>query len=417
MSAAVGGIDRKQISELNRELTGARDSQIARVVAMVDALPERGAADHLIAPLRPRLAQLRPARPLRFCRLLFTPFDPIIVAGGKWRPGSPSIPRTVLEPLAEAVRAELGVFAAEIEAMIAGRTTADTAIIARAGALLWPAAARILASAAAPPRQWAETGLPKAVHASLARSIAAVLARATELHDLIEDEAQGRFRPEDAEHLLAPGSEYGPDGWGMMLALLLSRLKQADAMLRAALAKGLIGSGSPMRAAAEQAVDVVLGGLEAQGGSAGPLGGSELSAAGAEATRILALLQGLESGPLSGDGRHRVQELRRRVDESCRARFETGLAGEFVAPLMLLHRGADPAEVTRLEDIARDLRKLEAAARKLKAGDRLDALLHRAAGEIGGLRPDGALELADRVRLVEILAGPDAALAMLDANS
>ena len=418
MTVAARGVDRKQLNELNRELTGARDSQIARVVAMVDALPERGAADHLIAPLRQRLAQLRPARPMRFCRLLFTPFDPVIVPGPKWRPGSPTIPRTALEPIAEAVRAQLGPAATEIEALIAGRTTADTAIIAQAGALLWPLAAGILAHAEAPPPDWEETGLPDAAHGALARAVAAVLAQSSELHNLVEQVTHGaRLRPEDALRILDTRSGHTPDAWGMTLAILLSRLPQADAVLRAATSNGLIGPNSVMRAAADQAIDVVLGGLETQGGAAGPVAGCELSEAGAEVTRILALLQGLDSDKLGGERRRRVHELRQRVDESCRSRFEAGLAGEFVAPLMLLRPGADPAEVTRLEHIARDLRKLEAASRKLNPRNGLDAQLQRAAGEIGDMQPGGALELSDRVRLVEILAGPDAAFALLQGDA
>ena len=418
MSAAGRSIDRIELSALNRELTSAPDRQFARVVAMVDALPGRGAADDLIAPFRPRLAQLRPARPLRFCRLLFSPFDPVIVPGPKWRPGSPSIPRTVLEPFAESVRTELGPAADEIEAFIAGRTTDDTAIIARAGAVLWPAAARILARSETPPPRWAETGLPGALYGTVSRGIAVVLAQATDLHELVEKVAHGaKLRPEDVLRILDTRIVSAPEAWGMLLALLLSRLPQADAVLRAAIANGLIGPNSVMRVAAEQAIDVVLDGLEAQGGDAGPVGGGELSQASVEVTRILALLQGLDSAKLSPDRRRRAQALRQRVDESCITRFEAGLACQFVTPLTLLQPGADPAEVTRLEDIARDLRKLEAAARKLNPRNGLEAQLLRAAGQIGAMNKDSALELADRVRLVEILAGPDAAMAMFEAGA
>ena len=418
MSAAGRSIDRIELSALNRELTSAPDRQFARVVAMVDALPRRGAADDLIAPFRPRLAQLRPARPLRFCRLLFSPFDPVIVPGPKWRPGSPSIPRTVLEPFAESVRTELGPAADEIEAFIAGRTTDDTAIIARAGAVLWPAAARILARSETPPPRWAETGLPGALYGTVSRGIAVVLAQATDLHELVEKVAHGaKLRPEDVLRILDTRIVSAPEAWGMLLASLLSRLPQADAVLRAAIANGLIGPNSVMRVAAEQAIDVVLDGLEAQGGDAGPVGGGELSQASAEVTRILALLQGLDSAKLSPDRRRRAQALRQRVDESCITRFEAGLACQFVAPLTLLQPDADPAEVTRLEDIARDLRKLEAAARKLNPRNGLEAQLLRAAGQIGAMNENSALELADRVRLVEILAGPDAAMAMFEAGA
>ena len=133
-------------------------------------------------------------------------------------------------------------------------------------------------------------------------------------------------------------------------------------------------------------------------------------------TRILALLQGLDGDGSNNERRRRVHELRRRAEASCRSRFEAGLTGELVAPLMLLRPGADPAEVTRLENVARDLRKLEVAARKLNVRNELEAQLLRAADEIGAGKPDSGLGLADRVRLVEILAGPDAALVLLDAG-
>jgi len=57
------------VRDLQRSLLDAGDAQISRIVAMVDALPERGSADALIAPLRPRLARLHPRRrPSCSCR-------------------------------------------------------------------------------------------------------------------------------------------------------------------------------------------------------------------------------------------------------------------------------------------------------------------------------------------------------------
>ena len=95
------------IREVARGLAGARDAQILQVVAMVDGMPNRGAADQLIAPLRGRLARLRPPRPLRFARLLFLPLDPLIVPAARWRAEHPSIPRTVIPVLAAAIEAAL----------------------------------------------------------------------------------------------------------------------------------------------------------------------------------------------------------------------------------------------------------------------------------------------------------------------
>src|ERR1019366_3719591 len=102
-----------------------------------DAMPSRGPADQLIAPLRGRLARLRPPRPLRFARLLFLPLDPLIVPAARWRAEQPTIPRTVIPVLAAAVEAAFGATGRTVASMIEGRTTEDTAVVDAAGALLW----------------------------------------------------------------------------------------------------------------------------------------------------------------------------------------------------------------------------------------------------------------------------------------
>src|SRR5580704_264145 len=96
------------IREVARGLAAARDEQILKAVAMVDAMPDRGAADQLIAPLRKRLAHLRPPRPLRFARLLFLPLDPLIVPAARWRIEQPTIPRSAIPSLAGALAVDLG---------------------------------------------------------------------------------------------------------------------------------------------------------------------------------------------------------------------------------------------------------------------------------------------------------------------
>src|SRR6185437_13356228 len=109
-----------QTREMQRNLIAARDEQITRVVAVVDALADRSAADALIAPLRPRLQQLRPPRPIRLARLLFLPLDPLIVPAPRWRPGDPLVPRTALTPLADLVRSTDGAVVTRVEASLAG---------------------------------------------------------------------------------------------------------------------------------------------------------------------------------------------------------------------------------------------------------------------------------------------------------
>ena len=78
-----------ELRRLRRDLSMAADEQIARVVAMLDRLPDRGEADQVLDPLRPRLRTLKPPRPLTLARLLFMPLEGALVAPTAWRRGGP----------------------------------------------------------------------------------------------------------------------------------------------------------------------------------------------------------------------------------------------------------------------------------------------------------------------------------------
>jgi hypothetical protein len=69
-----------------------------------------------------------------------------------------------------------------------------------------------------------------------------------------------------------------------------------------------------------------------------------------------------------------------------------------------------------VEALARDVRRFEATARRIGGGDHFDKQL-RQSGE--ALRPaagDSARQRADKLRLVEILAGSEVAYGMLVAQ-
>ena len=412
-----------EVTRVRRKLTDAHDSQIARVVAMVDALPSRGVADKLIAPLRPRLAQLRPDRPLQFERLLFLPLDLLIVAPQDWSPGSPTVPRTLLAPVGEVVRVVLGDLAREIEAEILGRTTADRTIVDRVGARLWPAAAQVIAAADDTPGAWSKYGISRALQRTVTRPMAAVLEQATAIQALVVSAERGE--PVGGPALLTildRGARHGADAWGMMLALMLCRLPRADEALRVIAIKGISAA---TRVAAEEAIDAVLNGIEREGGEGGTLDTAALSDAGAELTRIVGLLDGLDAegsgiavltGNDRGERHSRIAGIRRRLDATCRSRFQAGLAGELIAPMLSLPPDAGSAEILKLEGTARELRRLEMCGRRLGSQDSYSRMLQATAVEIRAIRGNGALTLADRVRMVEILAGPDEALAMLVAG-
>lgn len=71
----------------------------------------------------------------------------------------------------------------------------------------------------------------------------------------------------------------------------------------------------------------------------------------------------------------------------------------------------------RLEEAARGLRALETEARGVGGGETYDKLLRQAAEIVRQTPGADVIGRADRVRLVEILAGPEAALAMLETVS
>src|SRR5690349_2615257 len=117
MSSHVPASPRQTIRVLRQDMLEANDGKIERIMAMLDELADPSAMQSMLDPLRGRLSRLRPARPLRFTRLLFTPFDRLIAPPHNWRPGDPSVPRTALASIAKTVKAGLPDEAAAAEAM------------------------------------------------------------------------------------------------------------------------------------------------------------------------------------------------------------------------------------------------------------------------------------------------------------
>jgi hypothetical protein len=107
--------------------------------------------------------------------------------------------------------------------------------------------------------------------------------------------------------------------------------------------------------------------------------------------------------------------MMRRIDASCRLRFAIALEVEFAGALQVLGGVAKQTAVIRLEEVAGHLRNLEQEARRIGSRDCYDALLGHAAEQVKAMPLDRGFGLMDRVRLVEILAGSDEALALLEA--
>ena len=402
--------------EIAQEIRGANDPRIMRIVAFMDTIIRRGSADLLIEPIRRRLVTLRPPRPLRFGRLMFWPLDLLIVPASRWLPGQHAIPRSALLPIAEHVRLRMGGAATSIEAEIAGRTTADIDLISRLGRSLWPEAAAAMMPEKAPPAAWELTGLGDATYQPLANVIAALLAEAATIDRLHMEAATGLLAP-SREEIGGMLSRIGLEcrtALPMLIATLLDRLPETAGLVSSAYAGS---EAAATHAALEQATDLLLRQLDREDGIERRIAVGTLAETGAVVGKLVTLLAYLETQRPTPPRRERLRALRRRLDADCRARFASGLRAEILTPLKRLGLRPPTTDIMGLEASARGLRVLETEARLVGSGATYDLLLHDAAEAI---RDDAMLDrlaLADQLRLVEILSGPDAALALIDRRA
>ena len=402
------------VRSIRRELANAADEQVLRVVALLDqqAVPE--AAHAVLDPVRPRLAQLNPPRPLRFARLLFLPLDPLVVPARDWRPGEAMIPRGVLHAIGRTVHAALRPAVSEVDHMIAGRDTSALDTIAEAGDWLWPRAAEVLTAAPAPVG-WASTGLPLSLYPALSKAIAAVLAQARPLTDLVRDgDPLGCATCHDVlRDMLIETGAASPEGHDMLIALLLLQVPHATVHLRA-LAVAKSGAADPIvaRQSIERGLNTVLLRMEDDAGLTAEVRHAPLREVRQTVKRVLNLAGDLEADPDAAKYRPRLHAIKTTLDQACRERFAASLTDGLRTPLRTAPQPIDRDTQTRFEAQARTLRALQAEVRPLGGGRAYDTLMREALDAVMAARASGILTPLRHMRLVEILAGPDAAEAV-----
>ncbi len=408
------------VRALRQDLRVADDQKIKRVIAMLDGVADPKMNQTLLDPLRARLASLNLERPLRFTRLLFMPLDPVIVAPREWQPDEPSIPRTALAPLAGIVRNGLGAEAIFIDKTIAGRKTSAIQQIALAGEALRPRAAEVLAAAAAPPADWAECGLPHKVFQPLTRSIAAVLRRGPQLRWLLRDAEVGVF--ESAEQAVADilkdiGKE-PPEGCALIARLILLQSPHAAPLLRRFIASGADQAAKAMvRRAIDQGTEQMLSDMESDTGLTEEISRGPLANVGAMVRRIATFLHEIEEDSGAPADRPRLHAIRKKLDQACRERFSDGLNTGLLTPLAATAGPVDGNGQILMESCGRELRELETAARKVGGAADYDRLLLEASAAVMEAAAAGTLTAVRKLRLIEILEGPEAAAALYEVES
>ncbi len=407
------------VRSLSEELLHASDSKLLKVTQMIDRLPDRGEADQLLAPIRGRLAQLRPSRPMTHTRLLFTPLDAVVAAAPKWQPGDLAIPRSLIQPLANLLLPRIpGELPPDLQ-------DADDAALTRAGAPLWSAAAAELATLELPADwrtpDWQKMhGLTAAMVIPLVAPLQVILRHAVTLRSL-PPHTDPRCE-QVLSALLSDAAETAPLGWGLMLALLLEAAAP-DQVVRSAIAVARNHrSVTVLMAGIDQAAADTLGRMEALVEEPGP---DDLLDAGRMQARVALIgrierFRRLELRP--APEQRRLARLRQAVSAANRLVFETTLQarlpGPAAAPRPPQVAACTPplaAEaVGALEAEARQLRRFALAAGRLGESDEYGRLLEDAASRYLDAGTSSGLLAADSLRLAELLVGSERAIEIMD---
>ncbi len=394
--------ERAPLLALIRRVASATDSQVLRILATVETAADRREADILLSPLRPRLNVLRPPRRLRLRRLLFYPLDPLIVPPKVWRPGTPTIPRSALGPIATAIADAIPETIAAVEARIEGRTSADKDLLRIAGGMLWPAASRILDREREPPH-WRDTGMAVAHYRTLAPVIATLLRQAPTIEALCQTSLPVLLPPpqETVQTVIrAVAADHAP-ALAWLFGVLMMRLPEPGVLFNRARSDP---TERMVLQAREAATELLLSRLDADGPAAWIAGG-DLTDAAAMLRRLMTLLTELDR---TGRAERRAQcrSLRQRLDLAAQARFEASLRSGL---LDMLGRSPLP-DAAALEDAAYILRIFQSEARELGGKTRYDAGLAAAAASLSSADWPPEATRTTMVRLTEILLGTEAGL-------
>ena len=360
-------------------MSGASDEQLLQVVGLIDTLDRRGPVDQLLAPVRGRLALLRPPRPITLGRVLILPFEDLLVHEAEAWPGRRCFARARLARLVEQVAQALPAATlsrlrsrAEGHSMIAGEVVRDL------GGILWPAATEVAEA------QLAGDALEPALREQLA-GVAPLLALGPTLVPAI-----WQLPPRPMGPLARPSVE-------RMLTTVRSAVPLGENAVQSVLELMLVRSASPLvvleplRGAdiglAPRARDAALAQLvrrrigdmrETAARLATPPGGCASSAAAL--LRLVADLDTLEGKwPVSPEDRAALGAIRGSASAFVGIGIDNAVRGEILAHLeRLAHPDSlDDEGVERLEETARHTRRLGIAGAKLGLAASADALLER----------------------------------------
>jgi hypothetical protein len=415
--------EHSHVSAVGGRLAEASDSRLLEAVAFLDRLSERGAADRLLDPVRPRLATLRPPRPATLERVLVLPFEDLLTATEECWPGRRRASRALLPYVVRTVLASLDApLACRAFEELAGRDMRAGAAILSVGAALWPAAARLLR---------AGDMSVDAERRSQLDGVAALL----ELGPLLvpalwqlPPKPMDKLPPNAATVLapvIAAARKAGDETTAWLLELLLARSSTSDLVLGLLRASEL---GLTRREREICADRLVHDRVAAMRRTTARLGGEEAPLTADMVGRLVDLaadIEALDSDWVdSTQDRMLLKEVRVATAELVETQVDRAVGTELLGRLYALAGplGEDDAAVEGLEETARAVRRLGQAGVKLGLGGAgrdmllpyLDTYRAHLTGQQGG--PQKVQASLEQIRLVEILFGSNAAMEILRAS-
>lgn len=414
-SGGSGQASNSDLRSLRNKIVASNDDHILRVLEVIDGLSSRGEADLLIAPLRKRMAELRPRRKLSLARLLFTPLNPLIVAVHDWAPDAPAIPRTAISPIVRQLQRSLGEEQiARINATVSQHSTTEAlGRIVSIGSDLWCNAAVILANAGVPDGWQSDSGLRDCDYLPLAKAVSALLSQSARLLQMAVKAGRG-IKPEarDLLEILTAVAPAGSQATAMLVILGMHWLPDVDLFLKLAEQFSRHQKDPSFARTTDTAVEFLLSEM-----SAAPISASALATAANDIRRSTALLEDLlASSTHKPQRKSRVEEARKIVDAACRDRFTTEITTNLTARCSEL-ASADADTIEQFENTARELRRFESAARRLGGAEHYDSKLRQAMKALWPQEKEESLANISRIRLIEILCGSDAAVAAMEGQS
>ncbi len=211
--------DGANMDGLAANLSNASDENLLRIMAMIDRLPDRSRLDALLTDVRPRLAQLRPPRPLTMMRLLFLPLSGALVDRAAWRHDPAAIPRAALRPIFTLLRDLPHGPLTEAETAPVQALFTDLELVESLGRPVWASAAR-LCEKITPGSRWTDAGFAPEDFRTMTRLAAGVWRHAGPLWDVLRQGAAPVSADALRSALLGPAGE-GPDVFRVAFRTLL----------------------------------------------------------------------------------------------------------------------------------------------------------------------------------------------------